>query len=105
MFSSLRIVSPQNPSSICLQPELPDPQKQVDVARLCVWAGLSLSLLFVLPTSFHIFVASLIAYFVGTAVCCASDPYESGGTEVFVLANGAVERNNRGQRIAARHAA
>jgi len=105
MFSSLGIVSPQNPSSICLQPELPDPQKQVDVVRLCVWAGLSLSLLFVLPTSFHIFVASLIAYFVGTAVCCASDPYEGRGAEVMALADVAVERNNRGQRIAARHAA
>jgi hypothetical protein len=105
MFSSLRIVSPQNPSSICLQPEAPDPQTQVDVIRLCVWTGLSLSLLFVLPTSFHIFVASLIAYFVGTAVCCASRPYEGGGAEVMALADGALERNDRGGRIAARHAA
>lgn len=105
MLPSLQILSPQHPLTVNLLPESIDPREQINVMRLAAGSTVSLSLLFLLPTSFHIFVASLIAYFVGTKVCCSLGQQDLQGPERMVSLQRAVEPSDRVSRVAPRRAA
>ena len=105
MLPLLQILSPQHPLTLNLLPESIDPRERFDVMRLAAWSAVSLSSLFLLPTSFHTFVASLIAYFVGTTVCCSLGQQDLQGPERMASVQRAIEPSDRAGRVAPRRAA